>query len=288
MKALASLLKEPYPYYYQQQDLPKVLLGVFLVGFGFIYFFEPFNVEVQEHRMGYFWISLIHAGLASLEVYLIFTVLNLLKIREEQWTVGREMFSLALVLLSIGIGSFLIRDLIYDNPHNWSMGYLLEEIRNAFLIGLLLVFILVPLNYSRIYRKNAEHAAAFEPGVETEKEPKSEVSVRIETMVKSDNFTLDLENFLFAKAEGNYLEFYLMNGQKELKRLTMKELEVQLQDFPWILKTHRSYLVNTRKITKVAGNAQGYQLSLSDFPQAVPVSRGMISAFDLAIGQHRL
>ncbi len=288
MRPLVNLLNQPYPYYYQQKDLVKLVLGVFFIGFCFIYFFEPFNVEVEEHRMGYFWISLVHAVLASLEVFLFFSILNLLKIKEEQWTVGREMFALALVLLSIGIGSFLIRDLIYDNPHNWSMNYLLEEVRNAFLIGMLLVFILVPLNFSRIYRKNVEHAAAFEPGNRVLQATLPKRTVWIETGVKSDSFNLSLEDFLFAKAEGNYLEFYFSGGQKELKRLTMKELEFQLQEFPWILKTHRSYLVNTRKISKVAGNAQGYQLSLLDSPQLAPVSRGMISTFDLAIGQRKM
>ena len=288
MKALLKLLKQPYPYYYQQNDLIRITSGVFLIGFSFIYFFEPFNVEVQEHRMGYFWISLIHSGLATLEVFLFFSVLNLLKIKEEKWTVSREIFALALVLLLIGLGSFLIRDLIYDNPNNWSMNYLLEEIRNAFLIGLLLVFILVPLNFSRIYRKNVQKAAAFEPDTESDRSPMPQRSLEIEAGVRSDNFTLDLENLLLAKAEGNYVEFYYANGQKELKRLKMKELELQLQEFPWIMKTHRSYIVNTRKISKVTGNAQGYQLSLLESTQSVPVSRGMIAAFDLAVGHHHV
>lgn len=288
MKIIVELLRQPYPYYYQQKDLLRIVLLVGLIGFGFIYLFEPFNVEVREHRINYFWISFFHVLLSSLIIYSMFSVMNLMKIKEEKWTLGREIFALCLVLVAVGIGSFLIRDLLYDNPYNWSLKYLLEEVRNTFLVGLLLIFILVPLNFSRIYKKNVDKAAAIAPELGAPTQHRIQEPVQIRAIVKSDSFILDLEDFLFAKAEGNYLEFYFAGGAKELKRLTMKELETQLQDYPWIIKTHRSFLINTRKITKVAGNAQGYQLSLLNSPHCVPVSRGMIPAFNRAVGQHSL
>src|SRR5690606_37561975 len=90
----------------------------------------------------------------------------------------------------------------------------------------------------------------------------------IKTQVKGDDFSLNPERLLFAKAAGNYLAFYMICGEDTevlLKRITMKSLEEQTRLHPGLVKTHRAYLVNLNKITHVKGNAQGYQLS---FPNA--------------------
>ncbi|MDX1753504.1 MAG: LytTR family DNA-binding domain-containing protein [Salinimicrobium sediminis] len=277
----ANFLRQPYPYYFTQDKLGKLALAICVPAFLFVYLFEPFNVNPEEHKMAYFWISFIHVAVSSLVLYGCYSLVNLLKIEEEKWTLGKEIAGLALVLLFMGIANFLIRDLFYDNHHNWSFRYLLEEVRNTFLVGILLVLLLVPLNFARIYSRNSGKAASFEtPAKENNIPPRG--GVEICTQVKSDDFSLQVEDFLFARAEGNYVEFYLTGEQnkKLLKRIAMKELEQQLSSFPQIIKTHRSYLVNLQKVTSVAGNAQGYQLSLEQFPSTVPVSRGMIHKFD--------
>lgn len=280
----ANFLRQPYPYYFGQKSLGKLAFGIFFLGFFFVYLFEPFNVNPEEQRFNYLWISLLHVAVSCLIFFSCFTLVNLFKPEEEKWTIAKEILSLSLVLLLMGMVNFLIRDLLYNNPNNWSFFYLLEEIRNTFLTGALIVFILVPLNFALIYSRNARKAEIlFSASREEHAILKTEV--RIETQLRSEDFILEPEQFLFAKAEGNYVEIYLaMEGEKKklLKRITVKDLERQLARFPWIIKTHRSYLVNLRNIVAVSGNAQGYQLSFRDHLATVPVSRGMIKKFDEA------
>lgn len=281
---LANFFRQPYPYYFTRQSLGKMAFGIFLLGFFFVYLFEPFNVNPEEQKMGYLWISVIHVGVAFIVFYVFFTVFNFLKPQEEKWTVGKEILSLAGILLIIGLINFLLRDVFYENPYNQSFSYLLEEVRNAFLIGMLLVLIIVPLNFARMYHRNARKAEKFHP------EPKIHVSsspvhVLIETRLKSDDFRLYPHTLVFAQAEGNYVEFHLYidgKNKKLLKRMTIKDLELQLDKFPWLFKTHRSYLVNLHYVTEVSGNAQGYQLTFGIHPEMIPVSRGMIRTFDEA------
>ena len=83
---------------------------------------------------------------------------------------------------------------------------------------------------------------------------------------------------MFAKSDGNYLEIYVNNQNKKLIRATLKHLEALLSTHPNIIKTHRSYLVNTNYIENIKGNAQGYQLQITDY--IVPVSRTMIPIFN--------
>ena len=281
MVSVSNLLRQPYPYYFSQKSLGAIAAGVFLLSFLFVLFFEPFNVNPAEHRFSYGWISILHAACSSLVLYLCFSIWNLFRPREEDWTVSREIISLSVVLLFMGVGNFLLRDLIYDNPNNWSFGYLFEEVRNTFLVGILLILVLVPLNFLRNFNTNIRQAAALHPEP-SETTISTSTTIPVQTQLKSDDFILEPGHFLFARAEGNYLEFYFDRKQgqkKELKRMSIKLLESQLENYPQLLRIHRSYIVNLEKVTKVKGNAQGYQLSLQNFAEELPVSRSYLPAF---------
>lgn len=280
-----NFLRQSYPYYFSQHSLGKLTLGIFFLSFLFVYLFEPFNVNPEEHKLNYFWISLLHVAISSLVFFSCFTLINTFKLEEEKWTVGKEISGLILVLILMGIANFLIRDILYGNPNNWSFFYLLEEVRNTLLVGALIISILVPLNFARVYSRNSRKAETLHP-VSINKECFSQGDqIFIETQLKADNFNFHSEEFLFARAEGNYVEFHLVldgKNKKLLKRVTMKDLERQLTEISWIIKIHRSYLVNLKKVTAVTGNAQGYQLSIRHYPDTIPVSRGMIKMFDEA------
>jgi len=71
-----------------------------------------------------------------------------------------------------------------------------------------------------------------------------------------------------------------------LKRLPLKDFEIQLKAYPYILKIHRSYIVNLKAIKFISGNAQGYVLHLKNYPQkTIPVSRSKIKAFNILYTQ---
>ena len=287
---LANFLRQPYPYYFNQKGLGKLAVWIFFLAFLFIYLFEPFNVFPEEHRMSYFWISFWHAAVSSVVFYGSFSIINLRKVEEENWKVWKEIVSLGIVFLIMGVVNFLLRNPLYDNPQNWSFYYLVEEIRNTFLVGILIVLILVPINFVRVHQRNVKKASTLKSS-SSENFVKAKNELLITTQLKSDDFILELENFQFAKAEGNYVEFHFSGdrgGHKLLKRITMKDLERQMTAYPEVVKTHRSYLVNLQKVTAVSGNAQGYQLSLQQYEPKIPVSRGMISKVDRALGNAAL
>ena len=116
--------------------------------FFFNYAFEPFNVSYTEHKMNYFFISIIHSVTPVFVLLMIYMVRQWLQ-PEEKWNIAKEALLVTLFFLCIGVIQFLIRDLIYDNENNWSLQYLFEEIRNTFLVGSLFVVILIPINFNR-------------------------------------------------------------------------------------------------------------------------------------------
>lgn len=271
-----------YPFYYRNRKSLFIILLLFsFISFLFSYLFQPFEVNIAEHKINSNFILLIHAFIPLPIVYIYFWFVNKNVKDETSWTIGKEIFHLSIVLLLIGISDFLIRDFIYTNSNNWSFKYLFEEIRNTFLVGVLLLLIILPLNLQRLLKIYQKRATKL--NIKKVSNFRKLDSVYINSSINSENFNLHIHSFLFAKVDGNYAEIYIMsenNIDKKIIRLSLKELEKQFIDFNFIFKTHRSYLVNLNHIKAVHGNAQGYKLQLDNFTSKIPVSRSRIKEFD--------
>ncbi|AVR44589.1 LytTR family transcriptional regulator [Christiangramia fulva] len=285
---LIHTLKQPYTYYYNQKDLPLETLIVFTFFFFFTYLFEPFNVNSSEHVFNFFFICSIH-GLVAAFLFFIYFSINNLRPEEEKWNLGKEITHLIFLLLLVGFGNYLIRPIIYNNPDNISIFYLWEEILHTWLVGILLILFIIPLNFIRLYKSNSKKAAKL--GASPFEHTITSKTFRIHTQTQIDTFDLNVEKLMFAKAEGNYVEFVLegedLQLTKEVKRISLKELEDQLKNCSWIVKTHRSYLLNLNKIEKISGNAQGYSILLNNTDIQIPVSRSNLKKFNVVYNQFK-
>jgi LytTr DNA-binding domain len=84
------------------------------------------------------------------------------------------------------------------------------------------------------------------------------------------------EQIYYIEAESNYLAvWYEEEGtlKSEIVRLTMAALLTQFAEFPFIKRCHKSYVVNTLKVSRISGNSKGYNLVLADKGLKIPVSR---------------
>lgn len=274
-KTIGKYLLHPYPFYYEGKSLKIIISLFFSMTFLFNYSFEPFNVEYSEHKMSFFWISVIHSVTPVFVLIAICLFGKWFKL-EHKWNIEKEVVLIFFFFLMIGFIQFLIRDLVYNNQNNWSFHYLYEEIRNTFLVGTLFITILIPYNFNRLHKKHSHTATTLNNDI-SESLPSNNL---IQTSISIDDLEFEIEQLMFAKSEGNYLELFLNNPNKKkaLLRSTLKNFERQLTEYPNIIKTHRSYLVNSSYIKKIDGNAQGYQLHVHEY--IVPVSRNMIANFN--------
>ncbi len=281
VKSFIGFFQEPYPFYYTKSNSWKYFVLIFLISFFFNFIFEPFEVNPNEHKMSFFWICFLHAFLPSLIAFIYFSLMDYFSKSYKAWTIGNELLHISIVLIVIGIENFLLRDIIYDNPNNWSYAYFFEELRNSFLVGFLIIALIIPINYSILLRKNLKSAQQVkEHSTNALNETHCQL---IQTQVKSDEFQLSLRDLIAVRSDSNYSEFFIQSKKgpiKLLKRVSLKELEMQLADFPQLMKTHRGWLVNLNYVSQTTGNAGGYQLTLSGFPEKVPVSRSLIPSFN--------
>ncbi|CAL2093277.1 LytTR family DNA-binding domain-containing protein [Tenacibaculum sp. 190524A05c] len=274
---MIKILRTNYPFYYDVKTATIISVLVFILSTSFSYAFEPFEVNYKELKFSYLITSVIHS-IVSLIVFMSSVILlTFFRDKKKDWQVYNEFSFLFIVLILIGVGQYLIRDLIYLKDDNWSFRYLFEEIRNTLLVGSLLMFIITSINIERlktIYRNRSKLL-----NLEFTKDVISNETISIKTKVKIDDFNLTMNDFIYAKSDKNYVEIFTVGG-KMLKRMSIKSLEDQLEMFDYIFRSHRSFLLNLNKIEKVQGNTQGYKLSLLNCEDEIPVSRGMIMKFE--------
>jgi hypothetical protein len=98
------------------------------------------------------------------------------------------------------------------------------------------------------------------------------IVIRSET---SETAEFCLPDLLYIEADDNYATLHWKNEhgyEKKMLRVNLKSIETQLNN-AYIIRCHRSYIVNIHAITHVRGNTNGYKLDLRNTDFAIPVSR---------------
>ncbi len=98
----------------------------------------------------------------------------------------------------------------------------------------------------------------------------------------SDGFELiPVEDIISCEASDNYTFFYLKEKKKITACRMLKEVEEQLNDYGYFVRTHHSYLINIKEATKYVKGEGGYVI-MSD-GTSVNVSRsrkeGLLKSF---------
>lgn len=269
---LKNIVNEPYPFNYEGRALLWLLPGIFIFGLLFLFIFQPFNNNWEEHRYPFIIICVLHSVTAVLCLLPFFLLANLWVKDKSSWTYGKELLLILFAFAAIGVGNYLIRDFIYaSDSNNWALKYLLEEVKNAFLMGLIIYPLFLWLNGSRLSTKHKKEGELLSEGLGG-----NTLGGQKEIAIYNTSGTLELvlpeEKLLFIKADGNYISIYYQeNGiQKKMIRNTLSAVS---DSYPAFFRPHRSYLVNVNEIERIGGNSQGYTLHFEDCDLSIPVSR---------------
>lgn len=287
MGKLAELWRSPYPTFYQRWKavvIPSVI--IFLI----LYILQPFGIF--QIKNGVFWVvggsALIAAGASGVFTYLL-PALFPTYYKEQNWTLGKYVLNLLLMLLLIAVGVWAYQ--------SWLMGMWLDK--QLFFVALFWVMVLAPFptvfflmwnrnlqltrNLKEATEMNAHLSRRVSPEAGTadleDKESSSDEMLVFSGGTK-EMLEIKAGDFLYAEAKGNYVKVgYRSDSDKEKKvtwrllRATMKQAEEAVSACPFIIRCHRAFLVNIRMVVKVDGNSQGYKLNLEHCEEEIPVSR---------------
>jgi len=198
----------------------------------------------------------------------------------EEWTILKECLSILFIVVGMGVFIYFVGFLVEEPSQRWNLATFFDSCKSAFLIGIIpfLFFTLMNSQYFYSYNVRSENNRNAEP----EAEQPAKI-IQIDSKLKKENLNFYPDQFLYATSEGNYVVFYLYRDnkvQKEIIRNSISNIEEQLSQFPFVIRTHRAFIVNIQKVYLKKGNALGYQLKLSNIETEIPVSRPNIHSFD--------
>jgi hypothetical protein len=277
---MLSFLNKPYPHTRDAQKnlLASLLIGVFVAFF--LVVFQPFGISQWEDESKF--IKLVGYGLVSCLIPIILNGLFAIfpaKQIEDNWRVWMEISNIALVVLCIAAGNVIYTEFIGLGNITWRS--YLDFIAITFAIGIFPIAFGVIRRHNRFLKLNAQ--TATEINIILNKNPVvgSAASEQIKRVVfvaenEKDRFEVEPHQLLYIASADNYSElFYLAEGkaQKTLLRGSLKRWEEQLLPFPYLVRCHRTFIVNLENVKHMEGNAAGYKLTISNSASTIPVSR---------------
>jgi hypothetical protein len=288
-KAL-GILRSPYPA--KSSSWSDFLYGLGSGMFVFLFFavFEPFGFFLLPEAPR--WALYSGFGLVTcLAIALNGLLLPRLRprfFREENWSLGRQILWMGWVTLVIGLGCYGLSVAVcahYGLSAQWVR--LRTIVLNTFFIAIFPITVINLVNYARLLARNSRivreaNLHLQQPAARLRPEKGLPPQVVLTAENGKDVFRVAFSDLLFIQAEENYVQVY-HQGEKPgrvLLRSSLTRIERQLRSFyPGLFRCHRTCIVNTTRIVKVAGNAQGLKLSLRDTAAVIPVARRYVNEF---------
>ena len=240
--------------------------GIFVAFF--LLAFRPFGFTIDGWQDAAFWLTL---GLAPYNMALVLlSDLVIKRLRKHFGFMADWRISLAVLLLFIVAGNVGYQAVI-QRGMGWTDVLLLTW--NVVLIA---VF---PTIFAIIYfRMRRTSAIPPRPTLASEND-----LLTLHDENKRESITVALKDLLFISSERNYaLVHSSSQTSPQILRISLKALELQLTDSP-VVRCHRSYMVNTIKITHRRKKARSMYLTLQGIDETIPVSSNYFSAIEGAM-----
>ena len=273
-------LSSPYPLLQKARYkwLFALLSGLFV--FVFLIFFQPFgaaqSIAYKHFFLAGFGVS-VFLGVAT--TYFILPIIFREFFTAEKWTITKEILLQFCCILIISA---------FNSLHNYNwwgdidfyqtfLNFLIITIS----IGIFPIIGLIFFKERTLSKRNIERARLLSnqlPPAAVEETIKVQIQ---EESVKESPIVMQLSDFLYAQSEGNYIKIYYLDRSAlihKLIRLSLKQLEIQLENLSQIKRCHRSYLINTQHITSIDGNARSLTIQLDKVTTSIPVSRSFSKA----------
>ncbi len=272
-----KFLNKPYPF---NDDLKHNAKLIFFISVGtlvFLFLFEPFDIgSLAFKEKIYLIIGLCIITFISLSLNLIVLPSIIPKLFvPAKWNVKKEILWNLWILFTISSGNLLFYHFtgIFE--------FDIELVFTIILYGVIPISVLITINQGRLLRSNLKSAIELNKKLQ-EKRSLKEKMVFFESDYQKDNLSIKVNSLIFVRSAKNYIEVFWLEDdkvKKQMVRSSLSKAEEILEDYKFIYKCHRSYLININYIEKIEGSYQGYQLYLKKTESPIPVSQKNISEF---------
>jgi hypothetical protein len=200
----------------------------------------------------------------------------------KRWTIGLELTFQASIIFTIAIINYFVFLLVFKVEESFDVDTLIQmtlsTLAIAFIPLMIVTLILQQYNFNKMMKGSGELNTVI--SLSSMKEP-NPILITFEGEGKNEKIELKATQIVYIESSANYCDIcYIKDGQlqKSTFRASLASLQIQLKEYSSFIKTHRSYIVNVNHILSVKGNAQGYQLVVSELQErTIPVSRANVT-----------
>ncbi len=273
---MIKLLNTPFPFFLNdnRKSIFLILLtSIFVSCFLSIYTpFENTNTITDNILWGILCFAVLHFNIIILPK--LFP--NIFDFTE--WTFLKNLLFILWLFLFMGIFFSAVNFLFYCDGLCYKDVFWKTQ-KEVVLTGLIPLFIVTLLAKNQLLKQNLADAVRINKELDEIKEIREglkpqggKITLNTDT---SETFTFSLSNLVYVVAADNYSEIYWQNNNNleiKLLRATLKKVETQISN-QFIVRCHRSYLINIREIENISGNTNGYKLKMKNNDVEIPVSR---------------
>ena len=277
-KIISNWLNKPFPFYETTREKMIVPLSFGLFVVFFLFLFNPFyNTEHFSIQV----LKMFAYGIIAFVIIVFFNIVVPIICKGffiiEKWNILKTCVFTIAKLLTIGLANGIF-GFYFDNPFdNDNFPYFqVLVLYRTLIISIIPIIILIFWMERKFYTKYKK--IAFTADYKLHNLQTEVISDKSETgYYEAENLKIHLNTIYFIKSDGNYSTIYFDkdgSNSKILIRTTLKEVEEQIKQKS-IVRCHKSYIINLEKVSKVEGNARGYQFYIDKINQTVPVSRNL-------------
>ncbi len=267
---MLNFLKKSYPFNDDLRHNSKIILFISLGVLGFILIFQPLEISsFSKKEIIYLFAGLVASTFIILTINLIILPSLFPKLFDTSvWNIKREIIWNIWSMLTISVNYYLFYSKMF--------GIIILDIMDIgkiLFLGFIPVATLIIINHNRLLRDHLLTARKMNSKL-IENETLKESLIHLVSEYKNDNLIIKAGSLILIRAADNYIEvFFERDGavKNQMIRSSLKNVEELLSKFDFILKCHRSFIINTNRIIEVEGNSLGYKLFFNgvDFPALV-------------------
>lgn len=276
---ISKNLNSLYPF---ESDFKESLKVIFFIGLAIFFLVLFFRSETYTNDGPWSQRVFISSyfGLVSFLIPIINTLIFQRIVtpeKEQKWKVKNEITLYMIHFLGISLGNFLLANLVFAKDFSFlNLGH---AIFSTLVIGSIPVSFHVLNEQKKLLKKHlAEAKKLNEQQHNSQADPEND-----EKIIEVGSIRFTERELLYIESNKNYLNIYLAGQERKTIRSTMNQMGKLLEDHPHIVRCHRAYFINTNKINRVEGNAQGLKVFVSNEIPFIPVSRSYISVIKKAV-----
>lgn len=272
---MTNPFNKPYPF---NDNLKHNSIIVFFISVGvplFLLLLQPFGFSLLPRQDKYFLIigfGVITFLALSLHL-LIIPSLFPKTFTTSKWNVKKEIFWNLWILFTILTGFFFYCEVLDVYKFNFNL------VIKLILTAIIPITALIIINQNRMLRSRVKFSEDINRKIQDHKLLQEKI-VYFNSDYQKDSLAIKVNLLLFIRSANNYIEVYWKEGdnvKNQMVRCSMAYAEDLLKEHKFIVKCHRSYIVNIDFIDRFEGNLQGYKLYFDKIDFPIPVSKSFAS-----------